>query len=129
MTLQQNQQSAFDINWQHFVIEGGQPSYDGGCMFFRDRKCRCAIGLLIPDALGQRWDAKYNSWMFAEIAEKDPEAKALATTYGLQFLSDLQWAHDTPAVACDTYEEFAARMKIGLIDLASKHQLQIPAEV
>ncbi len=126
MTQKEHQQQAFDINWRHFVEEGGKPSYEGGCVFFKDRTCRCAIGLLIPDDLGKRWDAKYNGWMFAEIAEADREAKSLAIKYGIQFLSDLQYAHDTPASADATGDVFTSRMKINLIDLAAKYHLQIP---
>jgi hypothetical protein len=107
-------QEGFHRAWKHFVVDGALLSKNkaGTCSYRkgwkRNAKCRCVIGLLIPDEL---YSPEMEEHTFDELCQDFPEVMALfsrswflrrefsgrfPSTFGAQFQSRL---HDAPEVS------------------------------
>lgn len=44
-------QKIFDLAWQKFIVEGGEPAADtnGRCLYLTEDGRKCAVGLALPD--------------------------------------------------------------------------------
>ena len=142
------QQAAFDINWQHFVVEqkplglvrsgGGfnAPNYTG--MYYISDECRCGIGILFPlDTARQLRDLRcgvhglVNSLKAA--VDTSPEVlEVVETTFqGVSptFLEELQDAHDfSRPLDPDWPRTPDQEIKNRLLELAVKWHLDIPVQ-
>lgn len=128
-------QEMFDRVWQHFVVEKGPPSGDVNRCNYRDPSgAKCALGLLIPDAL---YDPKMESLGTDALLRCYPAIRALlaegfdGTPAQLgEFSYRLQRCHDdavSEAVCEDAAGTFHSLIAKRLTDLAGSYVLTIPS--
>ncbi len=119
-----NNQKAFDVVWQHFVVGKGKQSiitkdytkevfwvYRG---LYRRRD---AIGLLISD---EDYDKNMEGLTIKEVVEAYPNIQL--PTKDMALLMKLQWAHDC---AVSTDREFTEKVRARLEQVARDFELRI----
>lgn len=130
------EQEAFEINWRHFVVERGAPSYRvtfsiGGfdrirCLYRGPDGARCGVGLLIPDS---SYVSEMDDYPAEELVHEYGSIEGLSDL-DVVFLHDLQQCHD--GAAHDAWyssppQDFHVRIEVYLRDLARRYGFEVPA--
>lgn len=127
-------QDAFNIVWNHFVVNKGKPSVDRdsiSCLYRGEAGAKCAIGVLLPD---KNYEKSLEGEELEFVASLIP---GLRVKENLGFLRQLQQAHDDASdkndgIADAKYEiadvkTFRKNIKVKLTELAENWKLKIPA--
>lgn len=113
-------QEAFDKVVEHLVKQG-EPSLHGKvgpydqtiCAYKSSEGLMCAVGCLLPST----WRVKeYEDW--SELAKRNTRYRKLAN---LDFLSDLQLAHDSPSRSAR--EDWRKNWYAYMLNIATKYKL------
>jgi hypothetical protein len=123
MTKQYTQQEVFDKVWDHFVFQGNEVAFYQGMGHYEvyDGGPRCAVGLFldpIMPALRRDKDIHSMTTDVVKLFKTFSLEECGLDSVGLEFLEDLQRAHD---VSEDDPIEPALR------HLASLYNLKVPA--
>lgn len=121
------QQEAFNINWQHFVVNEQPASFDkesNSCMYRGPRNTKCGIGLLVKD---EDYEAKWESGLNGNAYNvKYLIGSNLLPEYlqelPTDFLEAIQYAHDKAALSC----HFNNNIVNNLREVAAEFHLTIP---
>ena len=119
-----NNQKAFNIVWQHFVVKKAKQSivegnYGDAHWALRGPYNRQdAIGLLLSD---EQYNPKMESLAVDELLVQYPDLQLV--TKDIKLLTDLEWAHD---IAVQSHEEFLQRIEVRLRGIAETFNLEIP---
>ena len=121
-------QRALEINWQHFVVGDGQPSYDPveqHSLYQGPNGTQCALRLLVDHVLE---DGLPGGFYARELGfQVEPDGSPV-------FWDDLQRCHDGAAVGragvpCWTGgTSFKELMRFRLTRLARSYNLQLPTQ-
>lgn len=127
ITIDMSLQEMFDANWNHFVVDGADRSYDAEapgpyCRYRGPNGTKCAVGLLIND---DEYDpaiemiGSINSLIAEEVLvfKQDPENAH-------ELCEHLQDVHD----GIGPNEDVQAEFKRGLTAVARVFGLTIPSE-
>ena len=120
-----NNQKAFNIVWQHFVVKQAKQSIveddDTGDAHWALRgpyNRKDAIGLLLSN---EQYKPDMERLTLAELLEEYPELQLVTKDQSL--LTEFEWAHD---MAVQSDKEFTQRIAIRLRGIAEGFQLEIP---
>ncbi len=117
-----NNQKAFSVVWQHFVVKKAKQSIveeEYGDAYWALRgpyNRRDAIGLLLPD---EQYLPDMEKQTLEELLVNYPDLQLV--TRDTKLLTDLQWAHD---IAVQSHEEFLQRIAIRLRGIAETFKLE-----
>ena len=124
-----DQQAAFDDAVRGIIKQGG-PSVGGSnrkaqfCRYRGDGDTACAIGQLIPDTkYSPEMEGQGIEGHFSGVTAMIDDKYGCALRRDLEFLSDLQCAHDSAERHSDNNEEFLAEFVSAAKDVALKHLL------
>jgi len=119
-----NNQRAFNIIWQHFVVKGGKQSVTEGkytgnkhWAYRGPYRRKDAIGLLISD---EDYDPDMEELTIEEVLEYWPDLQL--PTNDMTLLTRLQWSHDCVA---KNEKEFSEKVRARLEQVAQEFHLQV----
>ena len=125
MARPSNNQKAFNIVWQHFVVKGAKQSivendYTGDAHWALrgPYKRKDAIGVLLSD---EQYKPAMEGLTLDELLEEYPELQLVTKDRSL--LTEFEWAHD---FAAHDDKHFSQSVAIRLRGIAEGFQLEIP---
>jgi len=116
-------QEFFDTTMKK-LIEQGQPSYNPeteSCLYRGPENLKCAIGHWIPD---EDYTPKMEDKSVRGADEYCPTIGKLTAEFGLDFLEDLQSAHDSPTIAGLKGNAWVEQFKIECRNITQKYELE-----
>lgn len=119
-----NNQKAFNVVWQQFVVKKAKQSiieYDNGEAIWALRgpyNRMDAIGTLLTD---EQYKPEMEGLTLEELLEEYPDLQLVTKDKSL--LTEFEWAHD---IAVQSDKEFSQRIAICLRGIAEGFQLEIP---
>lgn len=111
-------QEIFSKVWEHFIINEEPISHSEDQCRYRHEGNKCAIGLFIPDEF---YHPSLEANDVAFLTEKVPYMKELFSGVDLQFLKDIQKAHDHDSSGISDIVD-------NLEDIAKDYNLSIPED-
>jgi hypothetical protein len=132
LTIPSVRQTAFNKVWQHFVVEGGKPSFSVDdravktCRLRGLRGEKCAVGLLLPDEAYQPGDdvGGFSPRKRSRWHEKTKLDIFLPEHRG--FLESLQSAHDGAVLGEKFIVNFQDAIRVKLETVARTNGLYVP---
>lgn len=130
------EQKAFNEIWKRFVIEKHPPGLttNGSGVWKGVNETRCAIGWLIPETLFKNINSRTDQSVDGVTRSKSKLADYFKETYDLEFLTNLEKAHDnavTQAMHSGTIvcvSDFRSAIKQQLERVAGVWSLEIPGK-
>ncbi len=130
------EQKAFNEIWKRFVIEKHPPGLtaEGRGVWKGVNETRCAIGWLIPEPLFKSINSNTDQSVDGVTHSKSKLASYFKEMYGLEFLTNLEEAHDkavcqamhSGTIVC--MSDFRSAIKQQLEKIAGEWSLKIPGK-
>lgn len=121
-------QDAFNLLWEYYIIFRNRRGWDieqGRHMYRGSDGCRCPVGVLLPDVL---YNSSMEGYDVQQLWEEDDDFHQHFQLVGLQFLKDVQDAHDD-GIGPKGATDFNGYMQKKLRELAEIYDLVIPDKV
>lgn len=129
MAVYDTMQAVFDRVWDHFITKGNPPGFDHAehkCVY-RQGNLQCAIGCCIPDSTRYRDLHAFGGSIRTLFEEFPAQAKEIFDDLPLDFLADLQDAHDESCRINGELRAFHGAFKDCLTLLAGNYDLKEPS--